>query len=475
MRGRVKSQPRRRGERGESFFLRKEAPRPPRLRGLLLFCFLAGAVAADDGRYQDYPVGSRAMALGGSFVAISDDPSGLFYNPAGVVDAHRLNVSVSASLYGIEKQSRGAIELNSGSFTLATLNVIPGEAGLLKGFGDFDARRGSPLALGFDVAVPSFRSYGIDATEPFGGLTRKLHTRVLDRTFDLAAGGAVRIDERWSVGLALHYVLRLFEQSEDALVSGAGADPPVGVYHAAAAFQNANLVALLGAKLRLGQWAFGASLSLPGIPLHSAGKVNVQDVVTDPSQPEGNRTRVVIYDEADRVRSETPSPLTLRAGFARFEPRRWTVSGQVTVHAGTSYDRFTVPPAVAERLRIQGHVDRKPVLNLNAGAEALFATDYTVALGAFTDHSGAQPLDADPSGVLRAGSSRLSNLNLYGGTLTLGVIGNHSISRLGMSIAYGGGEEAVADESGGVGSLQYQRARVHQLFLYFFLASTFRY
>src|SRR5205085_928366 len=73
----------------------------------LLLCALPAR--ADDSRYQDYPVGSRALALGGAFVALSDDPSGLYYNPAGICDSRRLNVSVSASLYGIERQNRGAI------------------------------------------------------------------------------------------------------------------------------------------------------------------------------------------------------------------------------------------------------------------------------------------------------------------------------------------------------------------------------
>ena len=44
-----------------------------------------------------------------------------------------------------------------------------------------------------------------------------------------------------------------------------------------------------------------------------------------------------------------------------------------------------------------------------------------------------------------------------------------------MSVAYGTGEDAVLDESAGLSSTNYQRAVVHQLFLYFFLASTFRY
>ena len=70
------------------------------------------------------------------------------------------------------------------------------------------------------------------------------------------------------------------------------------------------------------------------------------------------------------------------------------------------------------------------------------------------------------------GSSRMPNLNLYGGTFTLGMLGNHSISRLGVSVAYGGGEDAVPDDQLGLQSTAYQRALVHQLFLYVFLAST---
>jgi len=88
--------------------------------------------------------------------------SGIYYNPAGICDTRRLNVSVSASLYGIERQSQGAIRLGAGTFSIATLNdlnVIPGEVGLIKGVGRMD-ERGAAIAYGFDVTVPSFRAYG---------------------------------------------------------------------------------------------------------------------------------------------------------------------------------------------------------------------------------------------------------------------------------------------------------------------------
>ena len=56
---------------------------------LLLALFCAAPSLADEGRHQDYVVGARALGLGGAFVAISNDSSGVFYNPAGIVDVRR--------------------------------------------------------------------------------------------------------------------------------------------------------------------------------------------------------------------------------------------------------------------------------------------------------------------------------------------------------------------------------------------------
>jgi thiamine-phosphate pyrophosphorylase len=437
---------------------------------LCLLLFFAYPARADDSRYQDYPVGSRAIALGGSFVALSDDPSGLFYNPAGICDTRRLNVNVSASLYGFERQSRGAITLPGGTFSLAglnELNVIPGEVGLLKGSGKLDDR-GTPFAYGFDVTVPTFRSYGVDSSAPF-----QVHTRVMDRTFNLAAGVAARIDPKLNVGFALHYVLRLYETSEDALsVTGQAAQPTVGVYHATASFENANLVGLLGAKYHSSdEWTWGLSLGLPGIPVHSSGSVTVQDVVSDPAAA-GNQVTL----KRSGVNSRTFVPALLRAGFAWIKPHRWTVTGQITGHLGTNYDRFSVEPAIEQRLRVQDHIERNPVIDLNAGGEYLLNADYSVAMGLFTSRSGAPEFTLNPDGTLAPGSSRQPRVSLYGATATLGVIGQHAISRLGISAAYGTGDDAVPnDPTGIIDPTGFKPAGVKQLFLYVFLASTFRY
>jgi hypothetical protein len=125
---------------------------------------------------------------------------------------------------------------------------------------------------------------------------------------------------------------------------------------------------------------------------------------------------------------------------------------------------------------VQNHIERRLVVDLNAGAEYLLGPDYSLALGLFTDRSGAPEFQLNPDGSLAPGSSRQSRVSLYGGTATMGFIGQHSISRLGFSVAYGSGQDAVANDPTGIVDPQgFRPASVRQLFFYFFLASTFRY
>jgi long-chain fatty acid transport protein len=62
--------------------------------GILSLFFLGTGLWA--GGWNNTLMGSRAIAIGGSFVGIADDPSAVFYNPAGLVfQEKRLNVSIN--------------------------------------------------------------------------------------------------------------------------------------------------------------------------------------------------------------------------------------------------------------------------------------------------------------------------------------------------------------------------------------------
>ncbi|MEO1175145.1 MAG: UPF0164 family protein, partial [Myxococcota bacterium] len=63
-----------------------------RLPALVAVLLLAAPARGDDTHYQDFIVGGRAVGLGGAFTALADDPSGLFYNPAGIADIDETNL-----------------------------------------------------------------------------------------------------------------------------------------------------------------------------------------------------------------------------------------------------------------------------------------------------------------------------------------------------------------------------------------------
>ena len=54
---------------------------------------------ADSYHYKNILIGERAAGLAGAYVAISDDASGMYYNPAGIAYAYGSGVSAGANAY----------------------------------------------------------------------------------------------------------------------------------------------------------------------------------------------------------------------------------------------------------------------------------------------------------------------------------------------------------------------------------------
>ncbi|MDH5258366.1 MAG: hypothetical protein OEX07_10165, partial [Gammaproteobacteria bacterium] len=54
----------------------------------IYFCLsiiFANTALADQYHYNNVLIGNRASGMAGAYVAVSDDPSGLYYNPSGIV------------------------------------------------------------------------------------------------------------------------------------------------------------------------------------------------------------------------------------------------------------------------------------------------------------------------------------------------------------------------------------------------------
>ena len=143
-------------------------------------------------------VGSRAMGMGGAFVSVGDDFSGLFWNPAGLARAQRGTVYWEATHGRFENQSQffgSPSQYELSSTRIGAIGVVipypvyQGSLVFAGGFGrnrDFDS--GLEIA-GYDTAV-DFEKVGFsEDTGSLGAWT---------------VGGAVDVAPNLSVGVSLY-------------------------------------------------------------------------------------------------------------------------------------------------------------------------------------------------------------------------------------------------------------------------------
>lgn len=66
---------------------------------LVSLLVVTGSAYADSNHYVNMLVGDRDAGMAGAYTAVADDPSGLYYNPAGVVYAPGSSLSGSMNSY----------------------------------------------------------------------------------------------------------------------------------------------------------------------------------------------------------------------------------------------------------------------------------------------------------------------------------------------------------------------------------------
>lgn len=123
-----------------------------------LVLFASSSFAQNTYDFLRLDTSPRAAALAGSFVANSDDPNVMFYNPAGInllsgtpvsfsylkylIDINSASVSFSKDYEGIGRFSAGVLYINYGTFTKATADgsnigtFSAGETAFIVGYGN---------------------------------------------------------------------------------------------------------------------------------------------------------------------------------------------------------------------------------------------------------------------------------------------------------------------------------------------------
>jgi hypothetical protein len=448
----------------------------------LLLTLAPGAARADDTHHHDYPIGGRAVGLGGAFVALSDDPSGIYYNPAGIVDAPRTSLQVSTNLYGLEIAVGGDV-LRSlfGTLTdidrvFADLQIIPTTAGFIEGLGPARADGTHDHAFGLAAFVPSYRSLRLETSGPGTSAGEVLAYRrdLLDRTLQGAAAYGMRIDDTWSFGFSGSVLIRTVRDEEESSLGVAS-----GGLSGTQSYLDAVMAALLftvGIKARVDdRWSVGLAVTSPSLQVWSGAKVRVTRSVFDPAT---GASGFRLY-EPDGVESEMATGAAVRAGFSFQLGSLGLFSGDLVLHAPVRYRLVELPVDAAEAARIltlATDIERRLVVNANAGFEAPLDDDLALAFGFFTNFSSAPPIDGAPGD--RFSGDRLPDLDAFGGSIVLTVFGELTKTRGGLLASYAVGPDVIAQSKEllplGEGG-DFHKIQLEQLTLFFFLSTTLAY
>jgi hypothetical protein len=322
------------------------------------------------------------------------------------------------------------------------------------------------------VVVPSFRSFSAGTGDDEQGYRR----RVTDRELWSGMGYGRKLGERFRLGVSAFYILRSVTDLESVAVlrdPGTGEGVAFDSVVNDVSLVNGNAVLIAGAKLRLDDdWSVGLSLQSPSLYLHSQATLQYTRMRADPSVASGPKSDVVTKN-LDSLESHTRHAPVLRAGVS-YSPRyRYTLSADISLHAPVSYALVVVKDRETRGLLpFNPRVERRAVLNANAGVEYLVIREVSVAVGVFSDFSSAPRIPTQPV------EDYAPRTHLLGMTMALGYFGKHSLSRLGFVYSFGGGDDVIPRsniERVLEQEQAFQRVSYSQSFFYVFLSSSFRY
>ena len=160
-----------------------------------------GNLAADEFHYNNIIIGDRATGLGGAYTAISDDASGLFYNPAGIVFTENLQLSASANAYHSTKLTYKDV-LKGGDWERESKNVVPNFFGITSKLGDG--------YFGFSYAVTEFEVEDQDTrfTTIPGVPLFIINLNNNDKVTRFGPSYATQINDQWNFGVTLYWYER---------------------------------------------------------------------------------------------------------------------------------------------------------------------------------------------------------------------------------------------------------------------------
>ncbi len=396
---------------------------------MLLGASLNDAGWADDQHYVNVLVGNRAGTLGGAYTALADDPSGCYYNPAGIAFAPYRSFSASMNVFQRSVKTYEQALADTGGnlhdWQQESSALLPNFFGVIKNSG-----KG---VLGLSYAVPdainrrqrqSFHSIRSNLPgNPVENFTIDINDS--DRTFLFGPSYAVRLKDNLSLGGTLYVYYRDREVVRNQLLRfEQGQHYWINYYETR---QDWGLRPMLGMIWEPDEkWALGLTATKTFV---TSGKLKQQTTFRDSSAAAPYVIDGITYDFSDTdtiyFSSATSHPtddlpLRLTLGASYFASPRFLVCMDLSFN--------------------QADDGREATWNVAAGAEYYPADAIALRIGLYSDRANTPALSSKAV-------NQQEHIDIYGATLGLAVFSQQSSLSLGIGYAKGDGEAQIVADS----------------------------
>ncbi len=378
---------------------------------------LANVAVADEYHYTNLLIGDRASGMGGAYTAISDDATGMFYNPAAIVYVGDKNFSASVNAYQTQSK-KYENTIGNQPFERKSSALLANYFGIVKPLGRFK--------LGFSYAVPD--AVGEDQHQTFTNVDASLlrysiNLQKKDNTYNFGPSIAAELDNNLAIGLTLYAHQRKVQLVQNELreftsnlsrwtnryyeVSETGMRPILGVSWAPVE------------KLSLGfSLSRTFTFSSSGYDQKICSDATAGNCVATAAVPSVQTPTVTNFSVKRKY------PYRMAAGAAYYVDSNLIVSGDVTYHTAVT----------------DPYGDKVATVNAALGTEYYLSKKWAVRAGLYTDV-------ANTPGIQTGAYTAEEKINLYGASMSLTNFSGGSSVTLGGSLSYGKGQSQIKGDT----------------------------
>lgn len=368
---------------------------------IILLC--AGSLWSGPWNYESVIIGERIFGMAGTGIALGNEISSAYYNPAGLIASPGSSITMSGNLYSRIDIS---MEQKKSFFSSVRDQISQG------GFVTIPAAWGGALkrkrwAVGGFVFIPdSFAYVGNYNIKTASGLDARGLVNTKDETSWYGLSWSFRLSDSFLFGSSLAYVSRGYNES-NSVSSRNTSSNDVNQVTVARDFSSNSIVITTGFQYKIFEyWALGLVLRFPSMHLGGRGNYYRSDVrtIAGTLQDTSGSARDLV-----KMSANTKQPAKIGFGIGYEKPKHFAIEFNINVYPAQRYFEFDTQDVAVNR-EFYGST----TVNYRLGAEWYIYPRWVMRGGLFTNSSAAR----DPNPNINTFQSLKINFTGFSGTLS---------------------------------------------------------